>query len=126
MVPSQRALLCGSLCGPESWEVAISQTDGGWRPEPSPLVVTVPAPGVLRPPEDAVRLLPPAAALMLGSLWGLVRGSLTEMPCSVCPLGKSAPRPGGRGPADSFLVAAVASLMLAQHFLTTSRQMNGG
>lgn len=48
------------------------------------------------------------------------------MQCSVCPLGKSAPRPGDRGPADSFLVVAVASLVLAQHFLTTSRRMNGG
>lgn len=124
--PLSESLLCGPLCGPESWEVAISQTDGSWRPEPSLLVVTVPAPGILRPTEDAVRLLPPAAAVMLGWLWGLARGSLTKTPCSACPLGKSAPRPGGRRPADSFLVAAVASLMLAKHLLTTSRRMNGG
>lgn len=123
MVPSQQAPRAGPWCGPESWP----SVGGSWRPEPSLLVVVVPAPGVLRELPGCYQAVSTQQQHQCWMAVGLARGSLTKMPCSACPLRKSAPRLGAWGPADSFLVVAVASLVLASALLNhILAGMNGG
>lgn len=121
-----------SRAGPESREQAVGWTDGSLRPEPSLLEVTVPLLGSHagraprarlgpRPPEDAAGPTPTSGSadpgVGVGFGW---RERDTDTRSSFNPLGRSVPCPGARGPADSFLVAAVASPGLAPHFFTTS------
>ena len=119
----------GPCAGPESRQLAVGWTDGGLRPEPSPLKVTGPLLGSRagralrarpgpRPPEDAAGPAPTSGSADPGVGVGFGRRERdTDTPSSVNPLGRSGPCPGARGPADSFLVAAVAAPGLAPHFL---------